>query len=137
MPIKFDQNTPHAKVPFTRERSRSVPSSFQFLERKSRLFTLERNDSISFFISVHTGMESFRSTVFSSILVIFQATTTSTHVLRAKLITSRFWTSLPPHCLFTWYGTKRLRNVTLLYQIFIVPLFGTVRCYFKLSRVKV
>ena len=43
------------KAPFTGERNRSVPSSFQFLERKKKLFTRERNDCVSVFISVHTG----------------------------------------------------------------------------------
>ena len=48
------------KAPFTRERNRSVPSSFQFLERKNRPFTRERNDCVSVFASVHTGTQSFR-----------------------------------------------------------------------------
>ena len=60
-----------AKAPFTRERNRSVPSSFQFLERKNRLFTRERNDCVSVFVSVHTGTQSFRFRVFSSVLAIF------------------------------------------------------------------
>ena len=59
------------KAPFTREHNRSVSSSFQFLERKKRLFTRERNDCVSVFVSVHTGTQSFRSTVFSLVLAIF------------------------------------------------------------------
>ena len=62
-----------AKTPFTRERNRSVPSSFQFLERKNRLFTRERNDCISVFVSVHTGTQSFRSTVFPLVLASFSS----------------------------------------------------------------
>ena len=42
-----------SQAPFTRERYRSVPSSFQFLERKNRLFTRERNDCVSFHFSYH------------------------------------------------------------------------------------
>ena len=49
---------------------------------------------------------------------------------------SVFWTSLSPHYLFT-----RERNGTIVYRstfritYFIVPLFGTERCYSKRSRV--
>ena len=56
--------------------------------------------------------------------------------LRQKSYRSVFWTSLSPHCLFT-----RERNRTNAYRstfritYFIVPLFGTERCYFKRSRV--
>ena len=53
-----------------------------------------------------------------------------------KFYRSGFWTSLAPHYLFT-----RERNSTIAYRstfritYFIVPLFGTERCYFKRSRV--
>ena len=56
--------------------------------------------------------------------------------LGQKSYRSVFWTSLAPHCLFT-----RERNGTIAYRstfritYFIVPLFGTERCYFKRSRV--
>ena len=56
--------------------------------------------------------------------------------LGQKSYHSVFWTSLAPHCLFT-----RERNGTIAYRFtfhityFIVPLFGTERCYFKRSRV--
>ena len=89
------------KAPFTRERNRSVPSSFQFLERKKRLFTRERNNCVSVFVSVHTGTQSFRSTVFSLVLAIFSRKTISTHALRAKILSLRFLdqscTLLPVH----------------------------------------
>ena len=53
-----------------------------------------------------------------------------------KSYRSVFWTSLAPHCLFT-----QERNGTIAYRYtfrityFIVPLFGTERCYFKRSSV--
>ena len=56
--------------------------------------------------------------------------------LGQKSYRSVFWTSLAPDCLFT-----RERNSTIAYRstfritYFIVPLFGTERCYFKRSRV--
>ena len=56
--------------------------------------------------------------------------------LGQKSYRSVFWTSLAPHCLFT-----RERNGTIAYRstfritYFIVPLFGTERCYSKRSRV--
>ena len=93
-------------APFTRERNRSVPSSFQFMERKNRLFTQERNDCVSVFVSVHTGTQSFRSTVFSLVLASFSSNNTSTHAFRAKILSFRFLdqscTSLPVHT-----GTER------------------------------
>ena len=90
------------KAPFTRERNRSVPSSFQFLERKNRLFTRERNDCVSLFASVHTGTQSFRSTVFSLVLASFSSNNYIHACVKGKnLIVPFFWTSLAPHCLFT------------------------------------
>ena len=56
--------------------------------------------------------------------------------LGQKYYRSVFWTSLALHCLFT-----RERNGTIAYRstfritYFIVPLFGTERCYLQLSRV--
>ena len=130
----YDSKT---KAPFTRERNRSVPSSFQFLERKNRLFTRERNDCVSVFVPVHTGTQSFRSTVFLfSPCQFFQQQLHPCMRLGQKSYRSVFWTSLAPHCLFT-----RERNGTIAYRstfritYFIVPLFGTERCYFKRSRV--
>ena len=76
--------------------------SFQFLERKTRMFTQERNDCISVFVSIHTGTQSFCSTVLSLALAIFPARTTSTHALRAKPLSFRYLTSFTPHCLFKW-----------------------------------
>ena len=90
------------KAPFTRERNRSVPSPFQFLERKNRLFTRERNDCVSVFVSVHTGTQSFRSTVFLfSPCQFFQQQLHPRMRLGQKSYRSVFWTSLAPHCLFT------------------------------------
>ena len=67
------KNESASKVPFTRERNRSVPSSFQFLEHKNGLFTRERNDCVSVFVSVHTGTQSFRSTGVSLVLASFSS----------------------------------------------------------------
>ena len=137
------------KALFTRERNRSVPSSFQFLERKSRLFTRERNDCVSLFVSVQTGTQSFRSVICApkwtkglvmrmSIMGIQKVTTTHTHALRARVLSFRFsdqfCTSSPVH-------TETERNGTIAYRstfritYFSVPLFGTERCYLKRSRV--
>ena len=126
------------KAPFTRERNRSVPSLFQFLERKNRLFTRERNDCVSVFVSVCTETQSFRSEVCS--LAPYHCFKQQQHPrmrLGQKCYRSIFWISITPHCLFT-----RERNRTIAYRstfritYFIVSFFGTERCYFKCSRVK-
>ena len=88
-----------AKTQFKLERNRSIPSSFQFRECKIDcshengtiaywflfLFTRERNHSVPKF--------------FLQSLTFFPATATSTHALRAKLLSFRFLdqscTSLP------------------------------------------
>ena len=94
--------------------------AYQFLF----LFTRERNRSVPQF--------------FLQSLPFFSVTTTSTHALRETNLIVPFFgpvlTSLPVHT-----GTER--NETIAYRstfhitFFIVPLFGTERCYFKCSRV--
>ena len=103
-----------------------------FWNAKSRLFTQEWNNRILVFVSVHTGTQSFLSTVFS--LPFFPATTTFTHALRAKILSFRFWNSLAPHCLFTREQNGKIAyHSTFRITYFIVPFFGTERYYFKRS----
>ena len=108
------------KAPFTRECNRSVPSSFQFLECKKRLFTWERNDCISVFVSVHMGTQSFRSTVFSLVLAIFSMNN-YIHACACKNLIVPFFGPVSPHCLFTreWNGTERLRIVPLFISLIL------------------
>ena len=123
------------KAPFTRERNRSVPSSFQFLERKNRLFTRERND-IGFCSCSHgNAIVPLHSFLFSPCQFSQQQLRPRMR-LGQKSYRSVFWTSLAPHCLFTreQNGTIAYRS-TFFITYFIVPLFGTERCYFKPSRV--
>ena len=83
----------------------SVPSSFQFLECKNRLFTQEWNHCVSVFVSVHTRTLSFRSTVVSSVLSPFLATTVPMREFRAKTHRSIFGPDL--YLVTCSHGTER------------------------------
>ena len=88
--------------------------------RFSFLFTRECNRSVPQF--------------FLQSLLYFPAMTTFTHVFKAKILSFRFldqsYTSLPVHT-----GTERNDCVSFhfSYNLFIIPLFGTERYYFKRS----
>ena len=111
-------------APFTRERSCSVISSFQFLERRNGLFTREWNDCVSGFVSVHTGTQSFRFTAFLQSLPFFLVTAISTHALEVKILSFRF---LDQSCISLPVqkrnGTERLRIIPLFESLFYRSIF--------------
>ena len=87
-----------------------------FWKAKDRLFIQEWNDCISVFVSVHTGTQTFLSTVFS--LPFFTATTTSTHALRAKILSFHLWTSLAPQVHLIACSHRNIME-----RLCIIPLF--------------
>ena len=122
-----------SKAPFTRECNRSVPSSFQFLERKNRLFTRERNNCVSVLVSVP-----FHSFFFSPCHFSQQQLLPRMRLGKNLFkIVSFFGPVL--HLIAYSHGNGTERNDCISfhfwYHFFIVPLFGTERCYFKRSRV--
>lgn len=124
-------------APFTWERNRCIPSTFQLLERKVRLLTQEYNDSVSRFVSLHSGVQSSSlPQLFLRFYPIFPATTTPMHALGAKVASFQFLTSSAIHYFVTWEG-KRTNAYCSPFGItfFIVLMLGTEQSYLKRSSV--
>ena len=88
----------------------SKASFFQLLEGEIRLFTQERNNGISVFISAHMGTQLFRSIFVSSIRAIFPATAASKHMEFLP-----FWVG---SSIFT--GSVPIRNSSACFRNFLV-----------------
>ena len=109
---------------------------FQFLERKNRLCTRERNDRISVLLLFKLERNRSVPQFFFSLCRFSEQQLHQRMYLGKKSYRSVFWPSFAPHCLFTrkWNGMIAYRS-TFRITFFIVSLFGTERCYFKRSRV--
>ena len=88
-------------APFTRERNHSVPSLFQFLERKNTLFIRERNDCVWFLFLFARERDRFVPQFFRHSLPFFQQLLHPYMRLGQKSYRSIFWSSFAPHCLST------------------------------------